>query len=1637
VSDPLTCPQCGFVFPPGDAEPALAGLCPRCLAGGLGNSTVEEDVPPATNNAAVRIDTIRAPLQPGSVFKGFEILEILGQGGMGVVYKARQQSLNRLVALKLLSSQLATSEEFAKRFDREAKVLASVNHPNVVHVHDFGKADGLLYLVMEHVDGPTLEDMMKKKPAEPARFLRAVLDVARGLQQVHEAGLVHRDIKPSNILVTRDGTAKISDFGLAIETDETQKLTQSGMFVGTPHYVSPEHAQGKKIDGRSDLYSLGVILFEGFAGRPPFQAPSATAILLKHVNEAPPALYKLAPQSPKSVQEIVRKLLAKNPASRHDTAASLGRDLERALQEVKAGPKPVPGTARKVPAAAPASEPKPSLPVKLIAAGVAAGAVLAILIALFAGKSEPKKEPKPAETAKMVVKPALALAPEPEKPKDPEPQAPPAQTPDPPAPRPAEPKEPPPLSAVETALKQGDALFDRARELYEDGKARSSVETMADASFKAEEAKAKFSAVQEIGNDVLKAKGADRIKLVQQFLKLVNESRLAIKEAAGVPSPAPSAPPTPAPSAGVPGAPPAAVPVPAAPSRREPAPETAALKDAEKTIREVYKADYAKKGPADQQALAVKLLAQGKATNDDPRAKYVLLREARDLALLVGDLDTLLAALAETGRAFEIDLVATKSAALTKIQVRTPEATAALTEALMDLARDAYDADNYEIATASSARADAMPKPAHDPALASRLADLRKEIASAKEDFAKVKSSIDKPGTGDQEALGKYYAFTKGDWDRGLAILAASAKPPLNTLAEKDLARPEEAATQIDVADGWWDLAEKERTPQRKSRLQDRAKYWYEAAYPSATGLNKAKIEKHLDALDAAVKGPVDLLRLIDPRTDSVNGGWSFEKGSLVSAKEWYGRIQVRYVPPEEYDLRLVVERRDHDEDLIVGMAKGDTQITANLDAGHSSYSAFGIQATRADQSPQYSGKLFTYNRPAILICSVRKKSVSVTVDGKKVLTYAWKGDEARSLIASQWEIPNRRILFVGAHGTSFAVHSMLLTPVTGAGHIDRTGGAAPLPPPAAKSAPTAPIVAAKGTIDLIALVDPKIDAVKGDFTKDQGGLLTPPGTDFARIHLPFIPPAEYELTIEGFRRTDGDCFGIGLVDGDRQAMVMLAGLDGGTCGLEMIDGFNYMINNTKVTGIRLEKFQAFKVICTVRRTGIDVSLNGRQIIHWQGDGKRLAVWEKWQVPQKNVIFLGSQGSRFHITQATLNPITGQGAFLRKPVPPALGPPIAKGATVDLLSLVDPAQDSVEGDWSLDGPVLVARPGSHVRCQLPVLPPEEYDLRIVLTRVQGEDAVAFGLAQGGTQWVTFVDKVPQEGFLAGLENLDGGQSTLVRGQQIVNDHPVTFDIRVRKGGFSVLKDGKPLMQWQGNLNRLGNHVRWVMKNPRTLFLGQWGTTTHYSEIKLTAVSGEGRLLRGGAPATAAKVAAPAKGAVDVLALVDPKRDAVNGEYAKDGRTLITPAATDYARIEIPYVPPAEYDVLLEVERTQGDNCLAIGLPGVRQFAVVIDGSYGTQTTGIDCIDDKGMSSNETTIKGKQIPMSKPVTILCSVRKTGVSVSIDGRKIIDWKGPLSRLSLWSNWAVPHKNMPLIGTCTTEYRISRMELTPVGR
>ncbi len=273
---------------------------------------------------------------------GFEVLGKLGKGGMGTVLKARQVSMDRLVALKILPKKLAEDERFVQRFLREARSAARLRHPNIVQAHDVGFVDGYYFFAMEFVDGQTLSEIVGREgPLEANRALDAMKQVASALAAAHKEGIVHRDIKPANIMIDKDGQVRVTDFGLAKRTEGDVEVTADGAVVGTPAYVAPEMAKGGEADHRSDLYSLGATVFCALAGRPPFEGKNFSEIIVKQVNEPAPPLASLAPRVDRRLCHIVDRLLRKNPEARYPSATALLDDLNGLgkLQSVAAAEK--------------------------------------------------------------------------------------------------------------------------------------------------------------------------------------------------------------------------------------------------------------------------------------------------------------------------------------------------------------------------------------------------------------------------------------------------------------------------------------------------------------------------------------------------------------------------------------------------------------------------------------------------------------------------------------------------------------------------------------------------------------------------------------------------------------------------------------------------------------------------------------------------------------------------------------------------------------------------------------------------------------------------------------------------------------------------------------------------------------------------------------------------------------------------------------------------------------------------------------------------------------------------------------------------------------------------------------------------
>ena len=265
----------------------------------------------------------------------YELMALIGKGGMARVYKSIQPALERYVAVKLLHPTVASDEEFLVRFQREAKAAASLRHPHIVQIFDFGHQEEFYYMVMELIDGPTLRDELQRLKAldETLPFSevqRMIGEVSEALDYAHDRGIIHRDVKPANILLTPEGQAVLSDFGLAFMI-ESPRQTITG-FVGTPEYMSPEQGQGLAVDGRTDVYSLGVVLYEMLTGRVPFTSKTPMGIVMKHISEPLPPPRSVNPDIPEGVEQVLLKAMSKDPRDRHSRAGELSRALAEAFE---------------------------------------------------------------------------------------------------------------------------------------------------------------------------------------------------------------------------------------------------------------------------------------------------------------------------------------------------------------------------------------------------------------------------------------------------------------------------------------------------------------------------------------------------------------------------------------------------------------------------------------------------------------------------------------------------------------------------------------------------------------------------------------------------------------------------------------------------------------------------------------------------------------------------------------------------------------------------------------------------------------------------------------------------------------------------------------------------------------------------------------------------------------------------------------------------------------------------------------------------------------------------------------------------------------------------------------------------------
>jgi predicted Ser/Thr protein kinase len=263
----------------------------------------------------------------------YELEELLGSGGMSSVYRAHDTLLERDVALKILHEHHHEDEEYVERFRREARAVARLSHPNIVTVIDRGEDGGRQFIVFEHVDGQTLKDVLDAGPVDVRRALEVTIAVARGLAFAHDHGIVHRDVKPQNVLLNEDGEAKVTDFGIARSLD-VEGVTESGAVLGTSNYIAPEQATGQPVNAQTDVYSLGVVLFELLTGDVPYQGESFVAVAMQHVHEPAPRVLDRRSEVPARIALAVDRALEKDPADRFGSMDEFADELEACLREL-------------------------------------------------------------------------------------------------------------------------------------------------------------------------------------------------------------------------------------------------------------------------------------------------------------------------------------------------------------------------------------------------------------------------------------------------------------------------------------------------------------------------------------------------------------------------------------------------------------------------------------------------------------------------------------------------------------------------------------------------------------------------------------------------------------------------------------------------------------------------------------------------------------------------------------------------------------------------------------------------------------------------------------------------------------------------------------------------------------------------------------------------------------------------------------------------------------------------------------------------------------------------------------------------------------------------------------------------------
>jgi predicted Ser/Thr protein kinase len=901
---PMRCAPCNKNYNIKGLKPGRRALCKVCRAP-LVSLVAADDLHADDAEAGAHQVPVGESVDPSlaGLIPGYEIERELGSGGMGSVYLARQKTLDRLVAIKLLSPRLSSDPKDVKRFLKESRAAAKLRHENIVRAIDAGEVSGRPYLVMEYMDGRTLADVLRTEgPLAESRALELAYQIAQGLQHAQHQGLIHGDVKPSNIILATDGVARICDFGLAREIPAQPAEGRPEVVLATRAYASPEQLRGDTTqDHRSDLFSLGVTLFQAVTGRLPFDAKDL-AVRLEQVKQGAPSPRTLNASLSASTDDLIVRLLQFSPADRLPDYRSL---LDRLQPSPKEGFTEVSGLSGLAAVFRKGAW-------RWVAAAVVAVACGAILVGRMPSRAEDPPKPALTSRASGLLEEArrfeLAAGGRPE-------------------------QYPAVLARWKSLVDQHRGTPDhgsfaagylefQTRLATEAGESaqglldQSNLHTLArrtveairmlerfPAGFEETEGASRIAARKaaletelderyEEGKEIIGTcvatqnydearRHLEALKMVVSFpgpeglryLKLrhreeltalersLEEEQLVAKRREGLESQttAPSKEPGPVvlqPVTPPPATTPAVVAAPAVPRVvvKGPIPDASSQKVSEKMIRELFKQDYARTQVSNRISFSRRLLQLAGQTRDDPAGRFVLYREARDVAAQAGDPTLAFQAIDALAGEFMVDDLDMKSAVLATVSrsAMTAQACKDAASAYLALSDEAASRENADGVERGAGLALSLARRAKDVPLIARCEARLKEVEDLRAQFRGLAKARDVLSADPQDAeanllLGRHLCFGREEWTLGLHHLRKGSDASLRGLAEKELARPQEAAGQLELGDAWWERAsgESERTT---AAVRRHAGIWYESARDRLTGPERERVDGRLNS---------------------------------------------------------------------------------------------------------------------------------------------------------------------------------------------------------------------------------------------------------------------------------------------------------------------------------------------------------------------------------------------------------------------------------------------------------------------------------------------------------------------------------------------------------------------------------------------------------------------------------------------------------------------------------------------------------------------------------------------------------------------------------------------------------------------